>query len=106
MTRRSILVYTFSKWTDNIAAMSEKYQKALVELIDDSLVVYGTFDPVTNTRPIISGDPVFWSGKARIIPPNWGVNRQNSDTGNASTQTVVLVQFPKTSNFGDIDAPL
>lgn len=93
-------MYTFSNWTDEIAEVSEQYQNAEVELLDPSLVTYGPFDPVTNKRTS-TGDPLVWEGFARIIPPRWGVNRQGSDTGNASTQTSVLIQFPKKA-FGRV----
>lgn len=88
-------MFRFSDWTDEIASESEKQQNADVTLVDDSLIVYGDYNPLTNQRPIVSGDPNVWSGKARIIPARWGVNRENDHTGNSMTVNSITVQIPK-----------
>lgn len=94
-------MYQFaSTWTDEIADESTKpeYQNATVTLIDSSLVT-GDYDPETGDYTV-TGDPEFWSGRARIMPMRWGVNRENSDFANSNTQTAVLVQFGKNEDFG------
>lgn len=99
-------MYTFSNWTDDVAAMSERYQNALVTLLDESLVTPGIYDPLTDTYPDQTGTPDFWTGPARLIGFRWGVNRENSDYANSDNVTSVLVQFPKNTNFGTDEAPI
>lgn len=96
-------MYQFpDSWTDEIASVSELYQNATVTLLDDSLV---TKEYVTDVGWVITGDAEFWTGQARIMPMRWGVNRENSDFGNSLTQTAVLVQFEKNTNFGATPDP-
>lgn len=92
-------------WTDVIAEASEDYQNATVTFYDDSLVEYGEYDAATDEQEVI-GDPEFWTGPARIIGVRWGVNRENSDYGNASTQTSIRVQIPKNTPFDLGDDPV
>lgn len=87
-------MYQFAtRWTDEIAAVSEQFQDATVSLLDPSLVT-SVYDVATG-QWTHAGDPLLGSFSARIIGARWGVNRENNDTGNSMTQSAVRVQIPK-----------
>lgn len=82
-------------WTDEIAELTTdpEYQNATVRIYDPSLVTE-TYDISTGVWNV-TGNGDLYSGQARVVDIRWGVNRENSDTGNPTTIKNIRVQLPK-----------
>lgn len=81
-------------WSDRIKIISDRFKNAQVELRDPSRVVT-VYDPLTATM-VQSGDPVVWSGRARIQPVRLAVDtRGGASTGNPSAEVRVRVQIDR-----------
>ncbi len=93
-------------WNRRIAAISTrpKHQNIEVKLIDPDLVEEA-YDVPTGTT-VTTADGVLGTFRARLIDIRWGVNRENTETTNASTVTNIRVQFPFNQNFGTTLAPI
>ena len=80
-------------WNDRIKIQSDKLKNAQIELRDPSRVM-SVYDPVTNTL-IQTGDPVVWTGPARVQPVRLAVDTRGASTGNPSSEVRMRVQIPR-----------
>lgn len=90
------MAYDFdTNYADIIALESTKpkYQRALIRIEDSSLVT-STYDIETGKWTLV-GDPVVYSGQARIIGVRWGVQSGGESQANATTIASIRVQIPQ-----------
>lgn len=92
------MAYKFSDglWQDEVAAVSTlpEFQQAVIRIEDESLLVKGEYDIETGEQEI-TGDPVVYSGRARVIGVRWGVFSGGEAQANATTITAIRVQIPQ-----------
>lgn len=92
------MAYKFdvSDWAGEIASVTEspEFQTAQITITDESLVTGGEYDPDTGETSPITGNPVVYSGRARIIPINTGVFSGGEGQANATTLVSIRVQVP------------
>ena len=90
------MAYDFgTSYADEIAAVSTQpeYQRATIRIEDSSLVT-STYDIETGKWTLV-GDPVVYSGQARIIGVRWGVQSGGESQANATTISAIRVQVPQ-----------
>lgn len=84
-------------WTDAIRRVSEqaRFQTSVIRIEDPSLVVPGEYDPDTGEYGDDVGDPVLYTGQARIIPVRDGNFTRGEDQANATTLVPIRIQIPR-----------
>lgn len=87
-----------TSWPQVIADISTRpeFQNATVRLEDPSLLVVGDYDIETGEQTV-TGDPVIYRGRARIIGVRWGVESGGESQANAKTVKAIRIQFPYNS---------
>lgn len=70
-----------------------EYQTAIIRIEGPSLVT-STYDIETGEYTNV-GDPVIYSGQARVIGVRWGVHTGGESQANATTISAVRVQIPR-----------
>jgi hypothetical protein len=88
--------FTASAWHDRIAEVSTlpEYQRAVISIEDRSLLTQEDYDIETGGWSVV-GDPVVYSGRARIIGVRWGVQSGGESQANATTLSAIRVQIPQ-----------
>lgn len=102
------MAYSFSSdWAQEVADISTlpEFQTARVRIEDWSGVVTER-DLETNELVIISGDPVIYEGRARVIGVNRGAFHSGEGQANATTLVAVRVQLPREDANGNPTADL
>lgn len=88
--------FATENWTDPIAAVSTRpeYQRAVIRIEDRSLLTESEYDIETGEWTIV-GDPVIYTGQARVIGVRWGVQSGGESQANATTLSAIRVQIPQ-----------
>ena len=88
--------FTTSAWHDRIAGISTlpEYQRAVIRIEDRSLLTQEDYDIETGEWTVV-GDPVVYSGRARVIGVRWGVQSGGESQANATTLSAIRVQIPQ-----------
>lgn len=91
------MAYSFAveNWADEVASVSTlpEFQRAVIRIEDRSLVTED-YDIETGEWTVV-GDPVVYSGRARVIGVRWGVQSGGESQANATTLSAIRVQIPQ-----------
>lgn len=92
------MAYDFgtSSWSDRIAQVSTRpeFQRAQIRILDPSLLENEDYDIETGQWSN-QGDPLVYSGQARVIGVRWGVQSGGESQANATTISAIRVQIPQ-----------
>jgi hypothetical protein len=92
------MAYSFAteNWADQIASVSTRpeFQRAVIRIEDRSLLTQEDYDIETGGWTVV-GDPVVYSGQARVIGVRWGVQSGGESQANATTLSAIRVQIPQ-----------
>lgn len=89
-------------WSDAIAAVSDGFKNAVIELRDPSLVT-STRDVETN-QVVTTGNPVIATNlEARIQPIRGAMDVSGGQVSNPSGEVRIRVQIPRTAYDGKIN---
>lgn len=88
--------FATTNWADPIAAISTRpeFQTARIRIEDPSLLTQSDYNFETG-QWTFAGDPVVYSGQARIIGVRWGVFSGGEAQANATTLAAVRIQVPQ-----------
>lgn len=88
--------FNTSSWPDRVAQVSTRpeFQRAVIRIEDESLLTQSDYDIETGEWTI-EGDPVIYSGQARVIGVRWGVQSGGESQANATTISAIRVQIPQ-----------
>ena len=88
--------FTTSAWHDRIAGISTlpEYQRAVIRIEDRSLLTQEDYDIETGEWTVV-GDPVVYSGGARVIGVRGGGQSGGESQANATTLSAIRVQIPQ-----------
>jgi len=83
-------------WAEEISEETTRsvYQNALIR-IEDPSILGKDYDYKTD-KMTVTGDPVLYSGPARLIGVRWGVQSGGESQRNSTTLSDVRVQLPRT----------
>ena len=89
-------------WHEHIRDISEseEYTTSIIKIVDRSAEAEDGddtdgYDVKTNTWTEPTGDEIVYEGRARIISPRWGVDRNEDKLANPDTLLPVRVQVPR-----------
>ncbi len=85
-----------SVWANRIAAVSERFQNAIVDIVDPSAVTTD-FDVDTNEIDQTGTGVIASDIQARIQPVRLSVDTRGTSTGNPSGEVRMRVQMPRES---------
>lgn len=92
------MAYSFAveNWADEVAEVSTlpEFQRAVIRIEDRSLLTQEDYDIETGEWTVV-GDPVVYSGQARVIGVRWGVQSGGESQANATTLSAIRVQIPQ-----------
>lgn len=88
------MVLKAKSWSEEIGAVTglPEYQNATIELRNPALLV--RVPNISTGEYLVTGDPVVWTGRARVVDIRSSVESEAGSLGNATSIQSVRIQIP------------